>query len=106
MAMKDHPSFEGFSRPQSIAKGNQGQGRRRKPGWSETGVLEALGSETWDWDHRGITVCPSVGRRKHEPSQNRWRGGHGESCCVERLTGKVMSSHAHPEAPKILRFCV
>lgn len=46
MAMKDHPSFEGFSRPQSIAKGNQGQGRRRKPGWWETGVLEALERET------------------------------------------------------------
>ena len=104
--MKDHPSFEGFSRPQSIAKGNQGQGRRRKPGWWETGgALEALGREAWCWDHRGIiTVGPSVGRRKQEPRQYRWRGGPVEACCVQRATGKAVSIHAHPEAPKILRF--
>lgn len=68
MAMKDHPSFEGFSRPQSTAKENQAQGKRRKPRWWETrGVLEALGREAWYWDHRGITVGASVGRRKQEP---------------------------------------
>lgn len=46
-------SFEGFSRPQTIAKGNQGQGRRRKPGWETGGALEALGERPESWITEG-----------------------------------------------------
>lgn len=59
LAIKDHLSFEGFSRLQRLAKGNQGKGRRRKGGWWKTGgVLGALERGAWCWDYRGMTGPP------------------------------------------------